>query len=92
MGTRTYWNHDWAYQKAGETKRSGRCTVRHQSLKAAMNCAERKFTKNNWLDWNGAEYGEANHLDGHLSSGYVVREVERQYTVPGSERFREILK
>ena len=92
MGTRTYWNHEWNYQKTGENKRSGRCTVRHQSLKTAIKCAERKFSKNNWLDWNGAEYTETNRLDGHLNSGYIVREIERQYTVPGSERFREILK
>lgn len=92
MSKPTYWHHDWTYQKAGESKRQGTCHVRHQSLKTAMKCAERKFTKNNWLDWNGAEYVETNYLDGHLNSGYIVREVERQYTVPGSERFREILK
>ena len=92
MGTRTYWNHEWIYQKAGENKRQGTCHVRHQSLKTAMKCAERKFTKNNWLDWNGEEYVETTRLDGHLNSGYIVREVERLYTVPGSERFREILK
>ena len=57
-----------------------------------MNCAERKFSKNNWLDWNGADYEETHRLEGNLTSGYIVREVERQYTVPGSERFREILK
>ena len=92
MSKPTYWDHEWNYQKAGENKRSGRCMVRHQSLKTAIKCAERKFSKNNWLDWNGAEYVETTRLDGHLNSGYIVRELERQYTVPGSERFREILK
>ena len=88
----TYWNHDWNYQKEGENKRQGTCHVRHQSFKTAMKCAERKFTKNSWLDWNGVEYGETDHLDGQLNSGHIVREFERQYTVPGREHFYEILK